>query len=194
MENEKQSELVALIDMDGSAFDYDKSMSQKLERIRSPHEPEFTQEQMLAHDYPAWLENRIQLIRNQPGFWRDLEPIPLGMDVIALLRQTGYSLYIATKGPSQSPNAWSEKLQSVQRHIPDAVMTITQDKGILYGKVLFDDWPPYIERWLQWRPRGIVLMLDHPWNRTFNHPRVIRISSNLDLPTVKEALIARAAG
>jgi hypothetical protein len=77
--------------------------------------------------------------------------------------------------------------------LPDAQVTITQDKGLVYGKVLFDDWPGYITRWLEWRPRGLVLMLDHSWNQGFQHDNVIRITSEADFPRVIEALKARAA-
>ena len=75
----------------------------------------------------------------------------------------------------------------------DAQVTITEDKGLVYGKVLFDDWPNYITRWLKWRKRGLVLMLDHPWNQSFFHPNVIRIKGPEDFPRVEEALAARAA-
>jgi hypothetical protein len=45
---------------------------------------------------------------------------------------------------------------------------------LVYGKVLYDDFPPYILRWLEWRPRGKVLMLDAQHNRDFTHPNVFR--------------------
>jgi len=53
-------------------------------------------------------------------------------------------------------------------------VTLTEDKGLVYGKVLVDDWPPYIERWLTWRPRGLVIMPARRWNATFTHPQVLR--------------------
>tara|TARA_Y100000310_G_C20512920_1_gene729762 strand:+ start:436 stop:588 length:153 start_codon:yes stop_codon:yes gene_type:complete len=49
-------------------------------------------------------------------------------------------------------------------------MTITEDKGIVYGKVLVDDYPCYIKRWLENRPRGLVIMPAHSYNRDFEHP------------------------
>jgi hypothetical protein len=39
-----------------------------------------------------------------------------------------------------------------------------------------DDWPDYITRWLQWRPRGLVIMPDRPNNKGFDHPQVHRFS------------------
>ena len=65
---------------------------------------------------------------------------------------------------------------------------MTEDKGLVYGKVLFDDWPEYITSWLEYRPRGLVIMPNHPHNQGFKHPNVIRyIGSNWE--EVRTALI-----
>jgi hypothetical protein len=87
---------------------------------------------------------------------------------------------VLTKGPRTSPNAWSEKLEWCDEHLPDANITISGDKSLVYGRVLFDDWPSYFERWLLVRPRGLVICLAHPWNDEFargrakEHPSVLR--------------------
>jgi hypothetical protein len=81
---------------------------------------------------------------------------------------------VLTNGPSKIPAAWAEKVLWCQEHVPDADITIGRDKGLVYGRILFDDWPPYVRRWLRWRPRGLVVMLDHPRNRGFEDPRVFR--------------------
>jgi hypothetical protein len=70
--------------------------------------------------------------------------------------------------------AWAEKVLWCEKHIPDAEITITYKKGLSYGKVLYDDYPPYIFEWLKWRPRGRVLMLDAPYNQDTSHPRILR--------------------
>jgi hypothetical protein len=57
---------------------------------------------------------------------------------------------------------------------PDVDITITRDKGLVYGLVLVDDWPKYILRWLKWRPRGLVIMPASTSNEKFKHPQVIR--------------------
>lgn len=196
MENEKpEPELVACIDLDGSACDYNGGMKTAMESMRSPGEPTLDGPDPF-HDAPPWLEARMEYVKNRPGFWYDLNPIPLGMEVIDLIREVGYSLMILSKGPKKAVNAWSEKVQWAFRYIPDALVTLTQDKGGSYGRVLFDDWPPYILRWLKWRPRGLVLMLDQPWNqehegKPFEHPNVIRIKSAEDFPRVRAALELR---
>jgi|GEM_PF-4745712 len=39
----------------------------------------------------------------------------------------------------------------------------------------------YIERWLTWRPRGLVIMPAQPWNEDFRHSNVLRYNGkNLD--------------
>ena len=71
----------------------------------------------------------------------------------------------------------------------DQRITITQDKGLVYGKVLVDDYPVYVVRWLEWRPRGLVIMPANPSNVRFTHPNVIRYdSTNID--EVKAAIKA----
>ena len=49
-----------------------------------------------------------------------------------------------------------EKVQWCDRHLADFPhqITITMDKGLVYGKLLVDDWPDYVLRWLRWRKRG----------------------------------------
>lgn len=185
------SEQVANIDLDGTVANFNKGLLTPLNLMRSPTEPEFAS----AHldEPPDWLEARMSYIKQHPGFWRNLEPIPLGLQVVELIRDAGFRLNVLTKGPRRTTSAWTEKVEWAREHLPDAQVTITQDKGLVYGKVLFDDWPGYITRWLEWRPRGLVLMLDHSWNRTFKHDNVIRITSAEDFPAVIEALKARAA-
>jgi 5'-nucleotidase len=53
--------------------------------------------------------------------------------------------------------------------------------------VLVDDWPPYVERWLQWRPRGLVILPAQRWNEGFSHPNALRYDGS-NLAQVREAL------
>jgi 5'-nucleotidase len=189
-----KSDLIALIDMDGSVADFSGEMIRQLNKIKSPTEPVITQ----VEDPPEWLERRISLIKLTPGFWEGLPIIDPGMQVVDLLRRHNFKLNILTKGPAKTNSAWSEKLEWCRKHIPDAAVTITEDKGLVYGRVLFDDWPNYILRWLEWRPRGTVLMLDQPWNQKFSHPNVIRIRKDFinswdDYNTIIQSLV-KASG
>jgi len=173
MPDKKSPELVALVDMDGTTCDLDSVMSQALFRLASPNEP-VVEHRGPTDDDEDWLDARKSLIKKQPGFWRNLPPYPPGMRVYQLLLKLGFRVHILTKGPFNTTSAWTEKVEWCREHVPEASVTITEDKGLVYGKVLVDDWPPYVKRWLEWRPRGLVIMPAWPWNADFTHPNVIR--------------------
>lgn len=170
------TEPVALIDLDGTLADFDKAMETRMAELASPLELANPPE---AGTTQPWVKARQKLIRSQPGFWEGLAPIPEGFAVLEKLREYRFGLNVLTKGPFSAPAAWTEKFRWCQNYVPDAQVTITQDKGLTYGKVLFDDWPEYILRWLEWRPRGLVIMLDHAYNQEFSHPNVFRYQRGL---------------
>lgn len=160
--------LVALIDMDGTLCDYQGALTRDLEALRSPGDPE------VADDDAPWLRARETVIRRRPGWWRELPRLQLGFDILAELQALRFEIHVLTKGPLSTPRAWTEKLEWCQLHLPGVPVTITMDKGLVYGKVLVDDYPPYVERWLEWRPRGLVILPAQPWNAEFSHPNAIR--------------------
>ncbi len=174
---ESTAEAIALVDLDGTLCDYNGVMARDLAKLASPDEPtEFP----IGEPRPGWHKARSQLIKAQPGWWRNLPRHEPGFQVLKQMRALHFNIHILTKGPWMS-SAWKEKVEWCREHVPDASIHISEDKGLIYGKVLMDDWPPYIRRWLQWRPRGLVIMPAWPWNAEFQHPNVIRFDgSNLD--------------
>jgi 5'-nucleotidase len=162
-------ELVALIDMDGTVADFDGAMRQDLALLSSPDE--VIPEPGPADDPDPWIEQRKRLIKTQPGWWRDLPIHQPGMDLVELLKEMGFDLMVLTKGPWKSTQAWTEKVEWCRKHLPDVPVTITEDKGLMYGKVLVDDWPAYGIRWLQWRPRGLLIVPAWPWNTLDKYPK-----------------------
>lgn len=170
----KSTDRIALVDLDGTLCDYMQSLREHMERIRSPEEPEIDYND--HEPWPDYLKARKRMISSIPGFWSSLTPIESGMQVYEMLEQRGFEIHVLTNGPMHSPNAWSEKVLWCQRHIPGAQITITRDKGTVYGRVLVDDYPEYITRWLAHRDRGVVIMPDRPWNRGTldDHPAVFR--------------------
>jgi len=165
---------IALIDMDGTLVDYDAAMEKALAEIACPTEPKDSGDQ-------PWMKARRRLIKKQPGFWRNLPPIPAGFVVLNEIRKVGFEINILTKGPFSTTTAWTEKVEWCRVYLPHVPVTITEDKGLVYGRVLFDDWPPYVVRWLQWRPRGLVVMLRQPWNEGFDHPNVVKVDHRHNL-------------
>ncbi len=192
----KLAEPTALFDLDGTLADFDKRMRKELALLRGPSEDPALDE-TAAEELPH-MKARRRLIKSQPGFWRSLEKIPLGFQILAEVRELRFRCHVLSKGPRKVSLAWSEKVEWCDEHIPDLPIVLAEDKGLVYGKVLVDDWPAYIERWLQWRPRGLVLAVAQPWNvgidERFPH-NVIRCDGhNFDLVRERLATIRLTAG
>jgi len=169
----KISEKIALVDLDGTLADYHGQLYDDMCKIAGPHDTNSFPDEW--HNLPEWMENRRQVITGQPGWWANLPKLKLGFDIYDLLESYECEIHILTKGPGSKPFAWKEKVEWVQKNVGDrSNITITSDKGLVYGKILVDDWPGYIERWLEWRPRGLVIMPAHPYNLNFSHPNVVR--------------------
>ena len=148
--------------------------------MRSPGEPPIPED--LRDEEPAWREERRRLITTQPDFWKNLEPLERGFEVLDVIQRVGFEPHVLTKAPSQKPRAWMEKLEWCRRHLPqETLVTVTENKGLAYGRILFDDWPEYFMHWLDNRPRGLVIALSYPSNEAVDHPNVVRYDgSNLD--------------
>lgn len=192
---------VALIDLDGTVADYDTSHDSKQRSLQAPGEPPYSGRYVEGLE-PSHITARRKLIQAQPGFWENLDIIPAGMEVVELLRTAGFRLHVLTKGPMGTPSAWSEKVNWCKKHLSDALVTVGSDKSLVFGRVLFDDFPPYFLKWLAVRPRGLVICLARPWNEGFRvggeqyHPNVIRYNGiNKDQVTVRiQSAYARESG
>jgi len=163
---------IALFDLDGTLADYHGQLVKDIAEINENYF-EFPNQ---WDNLPEWMERQRTLVTSQPGWWRNLPKFELGFRILnMILHKTDCEIHILTKGPTSKPFAWKEKVEWVQENIDrDVPITITTDKGLVYGKILVDDWPGYIDRWLEWRPRGLVIMPAHPYNEKYKHPNVIR--------------------
>lgn len=170
---------IALIDLDGTVADYDTALKEAMRSLQSPNEPAYS-DRYTGGIEPPYIEARRKMIQRQPGFWRNLAPLPLGFQVVQELREYAFDLHVLTKGPQKNGPAWGEKLEWCQEHLTDATVTVTGEKSLVYGRILVDDFPPYFEKWLKVRPRGLVICVAHPWNEGFakggsqEHPNVFR--------------------
>jgi len=181
----KPAEPIALVDMDGTLCDFDGAMHAKLKELAAPGEYEDTDE----YTHRPHIQARWDLIKAQKGFWKCLEKFQLGFDVLGVLQELDFIVHVLTKGPVNTTSAWSEKAEWCKENIPGVPVTIGMDKGLMYGKVLVDDWPSYYMRWLEWRPRGLVIVPAHRWNEDVNHPNCIRYTGE-NLDDVRERLVA----
>lgn len=178
---------IALFDLDGTLADYDGQLLEDLRSIASEYEPPPS----LYSNIP-YLEARRHVITSQAGWFLKLRKFKLGWDVLEIAKEIGYSISVLTKGPSTKHIAWSEKVEWCNKHLADYIegVTIAHDKGLVYGAVLVDDWPDYVERWLKHRPRGLVIMPANDHNADFKHPNAVRYDgSNLD--EVKQRMTLR---
>ncbi|MEK6914970.1 MAG: hypothetical protein AABW89_00315 [Nanoarchaeota archaeon] len=166
---------VALFDMDGTIADYTLQMRRDLARLGSEQIPE----RLHGEEIPDWLEARKNIVSSQIGWWRNLPVISSGIEILTLCKEIGFGIHILTQGPRSKPSAWGEKLQWCEDKVlpidPNYGITVTRNgKGLHYGRVLVDDWPPFMEAWLKHRPRGLGLMPVSPENEGFSHHQVIR--------------------
>ncbi|MGD9276065.1 MAG: hypothetical protein PVJ67_02740 [Candidatus Pacearchaeota archaeon] len=184
----RENRIIALVDMDGVLCDYANQIKKDYDEIKSPNEPELKS----AHDNaPSYIKKRVSLIRNQQGWWKKLKPLKPGFEILKILKELNFEIHILTKGPATALNANTEKAEWIENHVgkigKDVVMHISGDKSIAYGKVLVDDYPPYLKPWLENRPRGIGIMPAQEWNKDFKHERVIRHNGS-NIEEVKKAL------
>lgn len=165
---------IALVDMDGTIADYDAALKRDMARLRSPEEtgPEVIHGS--KKNMPEFYRNRINMIRSQNGWWQNLGTLKDGFQIVGMLKLLGFEIHVLTKGPEESPNAFTEKVRWCQQHLPGIPVTLTEKKALVYGRVLVDDWPPYVEPWLKSRSRGLVVMPDRAWNQGFSHPNLVR--------------------
>lgn len=166
--------MIALVDMDGTIADYDTGIRVEMEKVRSPEETGPAVIHGVKEDQPDFYRNRIKMIRNQAGWWKHLMILPDGFQIVEMLKSIGFVIHVLTKGPKSSPNAFTEKVCWCKKHLPGVPVNLVEVKGMVYGRVLVDDWPPYVETWNKTRPRGLVIMPDRPWNQGFEHPNMIR--------------------
>lgn len=182
----KEQERIALFDMDGTLCDYESRLIADLNDLNSPQEQYI--DRVPDDDAPLYLRKRVDLIRSSVEWWATLPKFQLGFDIWELTNDLGFRRMILTAGPKRNPNAWSGKKIWIDGNLgTNTDITITRDKGLVYGKVLVDDWPDYILRWLEWRPRGLVIMPASKTNENFKHEQVIRYTGH-NLAQVEDAL------
>jgi len=167
---------IALFDMDGTLADYENWMKTFLRRLCSDRE-KVPEDIHIKH--PIHIEERMELIKNYPGWWENMPKHQPGFDILNICRQMGFSIHILTKGPSKTHAAWSEKLIWCRNNLPNDVnVTITEDKSLVYGRILVDDYPRYMDAWLKHRPRGIGIMPVNHGNQNYENPQVVKYDEN----------------
>jgi 5'-nucleotidase len=184
---EREGESVALFDLDGTLADFDGAMTRGMRALAGPDEPIWTSAN--EQNEPSYLTARRRLVKQIPGFWSGLPQIQDGFTVLDMARELDFRIMVLSRGPRTNAVAWGEKLEWCRINLPEEVqVTLTEDKGLVYGRVLVDDWPAYILRWLEWRKRGLVIMPNRDWNQGFSHPQVVRYTMGQNDTKVRQML------
>lgn len=166
--------------MDDTLFDWSGEIVRGLNELKSPTEELITVESFRSIKEIPHIEARIELIKSRPKFYRNLPINPDALSVWEAARSIGYDCQILTKGPYYASQGWTEKYDCIREHLgPTINVHIVMDKSLVYGAVLYDDYPNYLIPWLKRRPRGLGIIPDQPINREFSHPQVIRHKDNL---------------
>ena len=68
-------------------------------------------------------------------------PMPGAIKAVAALLDMGHDVYIATTPPWNNPDAWGQKRDWIEKHLPQLKrkMFLTHRKDLLKGDILIDD-------------------------------------------------------
>lgn len=180
----KDQERIALIDMDGTIADHDAGVAQFYDDMRDPNDPydwASITRQYGRDDVPDYLWARVDAIRRQEGWWRNLPRMDLGFEIVDVLREFDFDFHIATKAPSSNPFAWTQKVEWARENFPEADIHITDKKSLLYGKLLVDDFPDFAEEWIKHRKRGMVIMPAHDINQRFDDIEDVYMETDIQI-------------
>lgn len=172
-QSKQSNEPIGLIDLDGTLANYDGAMQKSLDTLSAPEEK--VEETGYHKPHPPHIWARMNLIKESGEWWEDLPRFKLGFNVLEILKELDFYISILTQGPKANPIAWSHKVKWCCKNVPDLDITITRNKGLVYGKVLVDDYPEYVQQWLEHRPRGLVIVPAQKWNLNFKHSNVYEI-------------------
>jgi 5'-nucleotidase len=167
---------VALFDLDGSLADYVGALVRDMNELAGPDDEPITIDNLYSiENKHAYIQNRMRLIKRQTNWWLNLAPINSGMLALDIAKKIGFDIHILSKGPKKASIAWKEKLEWCQRYLGEDIdVHVGSDKGLVYGKVLYDDYPEYMDAWLAHRPRGLGIMPVTSYNKSYKHPNVIK--------------------
>ncbi len=152
---------IALVDLDGTLCNYSEAILERLVELRGPND---SPEDEMKSELPPHILARRRMIESTPGFWRNLKPIPAGLQLASLLVELAFDTHVFTKGPSYNSSAWAEKFEWCRLHVPELRVIVSEDKSLVHGDILVEDWPPYINQWRRRCPKGSVIIPAQPWN------------------------------
>lgn len=166
-------------------IDLDDTLVNFLEGVCDLHNKLYPEEPMKVEELDDWHENAkfINPYLASEGLYKNLTIKP---DAIRVLRKLAnrHELKILTAFPT--PQSAKEKVEFVMKHLPFIgveCMTLTWDKGLMKGDLLFDDSPRFLPSF-----EGVKVCFDQTYNQDIEPD--FRVTSWLDFQAVVEQLEA----
>lgn len=166
--------MIILVDQDDVLADFDAHFAD-LWRAQYPTEfflpPEKRTRFYLSEEYPARLKPQVTGIYTQPGFFRNLPPMPGGVEAVQQMVALGHTVRICTAPIEEYEHCVTEKFQWVEQHLGRAFtknIILTSDKTFVRGDMIIDDKP---EIRGACTPVWEHVLFDRPYNRAVTGQR-----------------------
>jgi 5'-nucleotidase len=165
-----------LVDMDDVLADFDAEFLKRW-RERHPEKMYVPLEERknfyVKESYPKELQNLVEDIYLEPGFFRNIMPMPGGIDAVKTMAQLGLEVFFCTSPLTAYKNCVLEKYEWVDKHFgPEWInrIVLTKDKTLVKGDILIDDKPVITgaESTQMWEH----ILYDRPYNRDINRKRL----------------------
>ncbi len=99
----------------------------------------------------------MNLIHSSEAWWVNLPRFRLGWDILKVVKRLGFHIVILTQRPRRNSVAYSGKKKWIDANLGEDIdVILTRDKGLVYGRVLVDDFPPSLMLLLRTRLPEII--------------------------------------
>lgn len=162
------------------SFDLDSVLASFLENIIQIYNSRFNavltaedfKHYAFADSFGQEVADRIVAIFHEPGFYKDLIPLPGALETVDELLARGHTIEIVTAPPStHSPHAAGEKIEWVSKWFPALAknVTVTKNKFYVATDMLIDDYAHNIEKWCKSNSSGLGFLVNQPWNKSYDY-------------------------
>lgn len=182
-----------LVDMDGILCDF---IGAFLSKYNKEFNDTLTIEDIHNHDFQRCLKPAAQSVWKsymaEPGFFRNLVPLPNALESLKELHDAGHKIYIA----SSHANAISskEKHEWLEHHVPwlnRKRFFFGYDKFMLKADVLIDDAHHNIEQYREEWPNAEIYTISYPWNQEARPYATLFAESYKDIGNAWKQIVER---
>ena len=149
-------------------LDADGVLADTMTKVLTLYNQEYGETVSLS-DVHSWHLNQVEKpgtsmrkYFNQPGFFRDLEPLPGAREAVREMAADGHDLFVATISP---PNGLQDKFQWIREHFPEIPpknILLVGRKDLISCTILLDD---HHENLIPGNHVRHPLLFDSPWNQ-----------------------------